>query len=560
MRRTRQIGSSNDTAYRDHRPHRLSRTRCRNMDSSGKSVRERNKTDGNGNELVDGEADVRVLPLIGGEETTLADALEEEENMLVRLAYPRQRFDFFVWVQTHRDELATLVGHNLGMRPGEACELSQPREWKHGSFNLCIPIYTHHWEKHIGKRVLLRLPLCYKTGELQNPGNTDEKLRTETATHIWVQQNCPDVHIPHLWAFAFPGGRTRVLSFFTGRSTHHRYVSVERTIALEHGYLIMDYLEHKDGMMLSESWSEDRKSPELRQNLFRGLACIMLSLSRVPLPRIGSWTIDDQGKLSLTNRPLLHQLHSLENEGIPTNMSRTRTYDTTDAFYADLLACHDSRVVHQPNSVMSEEDGQLQLACLFAMRGLARSFTNPDIRHGPFAFSLTDLHASNIFVDEQWNINYIIDLEWACSLPLEMQSPPYWLTDRGVDQLHQKADLEEFDELRQEFMRVFEDEERAQEPLRDQMNFRTNLMNEGWQSGRFWYLHALLTTKGCYNLFTRNIKPMFTSDVEMDDLSRYITPFWCRSASDVVEAKLVDKENYEKQMREVFAKPCEDDG
>jgi hypothetical protein len=32
-------------------------------------------------------------------------------------------------------------------------------------------------------------------------------------------------------------------------------------------------------------------------------------------------------------------------------------------------------------------------------------------RNGPFYLQLTDLHASNIFVDENWNIAYLIDLE-----------------------------------------------------------------------------------------------------------------------------------------------------
>jgi hypothetical protein len=41
---------------------------------------------------------------------------------------------------------------------------------------------------------------------------------------------------------------------------------------------------------------------------------------------------------------------------------------------------------------------------------------------------LTDLHGPNIFVDQDWHIKHIIDLEWACSLPIEMLGPPYWMT------------------------------------------------------------------------------------------------------------------------------------
>jgi hypothetical protein len=44
----------------------------------------------------DGQAQ-NTLPLLYGA-ITLDDALEEEENMLIRLSYPDQRFNFFVWI------------------------------------------------------------------------------------------------------------------------------------------------------------------------------------------------------------------------------------------------------------------------------------------------------------------------------------------------------------------------------------------------------------------------------------------------------------------------------
>jgi hypothetical protein len=163
---------------------------------------------------------------------------------------------------------------------------------------------------------------------------------------------------------------------------------------LEHGYLIMDYVD--EGAMLSDSWNERCGDQVLRRNLFKGMSRIMLSLSQISLPHIGSWTIDDTGKLSLTNRPLLHQFHMAENESIPTGIPRSLTYWAADSFYADLLACHDSRIRNQPNSILNEKDGLDQIANLFAMRGLMPCFTTRERRHGPFVFTLTDLHASNV--------------------------------------------------------------------------------------------------------------------------------------------------------------------
>lgn len=203
----------------------------------------------------------------------------------------------------------------------------------------------------------------------------------------------------------------RAISSFLGSPLPCRYISYSRPNILEHGYLIMDYIETSDAEMLSETWTNLCQSQDLRANLFRDLSRIILSLSQLPLPRIGSWTIDERGVLTLANRPLIHQFQSPENEGIPTNIARNLTYTTTDAYYIDLLACHDNRIRNQPNSIVDEKDGRAQMANLFTLRGLLPHFTSRDLRYGPFVFNLTDLHRSNIFVDYDWHIKYIIDLE-----------------------------------------------------------------------------------------------------------------------------------------------------
>lgn len=59
------------------------------------------------------------------------------------------------------------------------------------------------------------------------------------------------------------------------------------------------------------------------------------------------------------------------------------------------------------------------------MRALLHQYTNEELREGPFVMQLTDLHAPNIFVDRDWNIKHIIDLEWACALPLANLRPPF---------------------------------------------------------------------------------------------------------------------------------------
>lgn len=107
-----------------------------------------------------------------------------------------------------------------------------------------------------------------------------------------------------------------------------------------------------------------------------------------------------------------------------------------NAYFSDLLSCHDSRIQAQANSIRDHLDGEAQLSVLADTRALIPYFTSPEHRYGSFVFTLTDLHPNNIFVDANWHIKCLIDLEWSCVRPLEMTLlPPVWFAGRKVDEL-----------------------------------------------------------------------------------------------------------------------------
>ncbi|KAF4630033.1 hypothetical protein G7Y89_g8101 [Cudoniella acicularis] len=366
------------------------------------------------------------LPLLRGR-VTMAEAIEEEENMIIRLAYPNQRFEFFLWLMGNRKDFEALVSHQLGLSSssGEICRFGEVGEWRHGSFNVCIPIYIDNWRRHPGKRLLLRIPLPYKVGESTCPGNANEKLRTEAATFIWIQNNCPDVPTPGLWGFGFPGGQS---------------------------------------------------------------------------------------------------YHSMENEGTPTNIGRSLTYTTTDVYYNDLLACHDSRIRNQPNSILDEKDGQAQMATLFTMRSLLSHFIDRRLREGPFAFTLTDLH--------------------------------------GIDKL-EGDELEKYQSVHQQFVDIFAEEEKST-PAAYGTTYRADMMRRGWKTRSFWYFHALRSPKEPYNLFWQHLHPIFKQiqdstepDVGglcVEKLSEVVALYWDRGALSLIETKLKDKQKYEQELERLFKK------
>lgn len=206
-----------------------------------------------------------------------------------------------------------------------------------------------------------------------------------------MRENCPEIPIPHLWAFGFPGGQSvcrwvmfignvsgkltknsysllrpenmttrmiwyikRYISRLFGYTLSCEYIINQRQSVLEHEYLIMDYTDAPGIQMLSKTWnqhSDNAGKKKKKANFMRDLSRTILSLSRHPVPCISSWTLDPNGVLQLSNRPLTFRLRRFENTGIPTNIDWNLTYSTADSYYLDLLTCHDSRILHQPNSV-----------------------------------------------------------------------------------------------------------------------------------------------------------------------------------------------------------------
>ncbi|KAK6379389.1 hypothetical protein LTS17_006307 [Exophiala oligosperma] len=312
-------------------------------------------------------------------------------------------------------------------------------------------------------------------------------------------------------------------------------------------YLLLEYIE--DGQTLYQTFDSLMGDSSRRQNLFKDLSRIMVSLAKIPQARIGSFTIDNEGFISLSNRPLTLRLQALENEGISTNIPRMRTYECTDSYALDLLAYHDSRLLCQPNSMNDGIDGRRQMSVVGQMRSIMPQFLNSKTKRGPFFFRLTDLHPSNIFVNEFGQITSLIDLEWACSHPVEMLRPPYWLTGQNVDDL-EGANFEKFSSAQEEFMTEFH----QQESLITSEVRRSAFMKENWTLGSFWYSHALESTKGLYNIFKQHIMPRFSGDTEFPDISQYCS----NDTNKIIFSKLEERKDYLQQLTSAALAPDSD--
>jgi hypothetical protein len=296
--------------------------------------------------------------------------------------------------------------------------------------------------------------------------------------------------------------------------------------------------------MLSETWEEGRFNPTLRANLFRGISRIMLNLARIPLPKIGSFAMDENGYLRLSNRPLTLEIQQLENEQIPVDIRRNTTHISVDSFVQDTLFLHECRLRHQPNAVNNVEDGLYQTSALMVMRSIWPCFFRRDLLRGPFFLNLTDLNQSNVFVDDDWNIVRIIDLEWACSHPVEMIHPPSWLTSEAIDMISS----DEYTVLHAEFMNAFAEEEK----ILDMPFHLSPIMKQGLENGTFWYSLALTSPSALFTIFYDYIQPRFSKTHDEPAFWRITMPYWSFNTFDFIQQKVKDKERYDVSLREAF--------
>lgn len=310
--------------------------------------------------------------------------------------------------------------------------------------------------------------------------------------------------------------------------------------------MLMEHIGSDTVQMLSNTLDKHRADPERRQRLFHGLARIMLSLARIPQSRIGSFQFHNDGTVALTNRYLSCSLAIMENDGTPRSIQRDDLHSCTDSFVSDLLTFHHDRFLAQPNATFSESDCRGQMAVMTLMRATSHRYIKREYRRGPYLLTLTDVNPSNIFVDHDWNVKGLIDLEWICALPVEMLDVPYWLTGCSIEEI-QGEEYDKYDKVRREFMGILEKEEHEATMEHDISVSRT--MEEMWDSKGVWFWHCLTSVDAMNFLLEDHLCPpgCLSSEVE-----RAVSEFWCDDAGHVVERKLADKAKYDELLKSRF--------
>lgn len=181
--------------------------------------------------------------------------------------------------------------------------------------------------------------------------------------------------IRHLWRSVHRFLRLPLLPRFIQSTAGHQ---------LSSAYMVLEYLGPETGLMLSETFEDRQNDENYRKRLFSGLSQIILSLTRIPHTRIGSFQFYSNGTIALTNRPLSCKMMILENQGAPRTIEKGSTFTCTDAFASDMITPHDHRSLNEPNAVYDEGDCEEQMVVKALLRVLQHRHIKREPRNGPF--------------------------------------------------------------------------------------------------------------------------------------------------------------------------------
>jgi hypothetical protein len=133
-----------------------------------------------------------------------------------------------------------------------------------------------------------------------------------------------------------------------------------------------------------------------------------------------------------------------------------------------------------------------------------------------------------------------------------MLAVPYWLTGHGIDEIVDD-NLCEFNEARQEFMKIFEEEEVNM--ASKHMPVLASIMYEDWESDGVWFWRCLTSTNAMTSLVEDHICPRFSR--LSSKAEEIISQYWCQGSAEVVEKKVTDYKGYKKKLEVLFSKQTE---
>lgn len=169
-----------------------------------------------------------------------------------------------------------------------------------------------------------------------------------------------------------------------------------------------------------------------RERLYSDVIDVLAQLRMLEFPTGGSLVPSANGE------PILGPFLSMTANEFERN-SGTRLRPETFASVTGFVEYHCGILTETyklPVERQSPRDAKLEVFALINLRKEIRKYMDSVPLDLPFVLAHPDLRFGNMFIDDDFNIVGIIDWEFASTIPLQLFSPPSWITGTDPGTLH----------------------------------------------------------------------------------------------------------------------------
>jgi hypothetical protein len=339
----------------------------------------------------------------------------------------------------------------------------------------------------------------------------EEKIRYEVATMRYVAAHTT-IPVPKIYHYGPASENPTGLGPFM----IVEYIDHERTLS----HALTDPTRDDQHHMLDPNITEERLD-----FLYRQMASIIVQLSTLTFPRIGSLLEDKVGNISVTNRPLIMNMNKLADHArVPPWILPCGAFSTNDEWYSALADIHMAQLVFQHNdAIRDEEDARDKYVARQLFRrlaaegrlshGMGHHKYKPD---GTFRLWCEDLRPSNVLVDKDDRVVGVIDWEFTYAAPSQFTfDPPWWLLLTEPEWWEDGAYpewMEAYEPRLQTFLRIL-DEEESKLPERERQGRSyvplAQRMRESWET-KSWMVNFAARKTWCFDaLFWRYLDPVY---------------------------------------------------
>jgi hypothetical protein len=195
------------------------------------------------------------------------------------------------------------------------------------------------------------------------------------------------------------------------------------------------------GLPLTIYWSRFGKHSSCVDRILDSLAQQYLELLSHPFDRIGSLRLTPDGKSwEIGTSPISVDQFDTSRDGLKITLSKPHT--TSLDYYVSQTHLFKRYTNEQRNSVCDEQDAILKYITPEVFRRVIPHFNNDRFNCGPFFLFHLDLHPTNVITNNNWEVEAILDWEFASALPIEVAfSPPRCIMDQyRANEMHTGSD------------------------------------------------------------------------------------------------------------------------